>query len=159
MSPAVEKLKQLEQRLVAATGADRQLDAAIFNEMVDTTYPQVAFKEDNCFKLREYGRDVQCHDGWLIRRAGRLDDKYPGDLPRLSASLDAAVALCERVLPGWGYFLRKDEEGCNAALLYPHALRVTPGCGQHPTSPALALLLAIVRAVLATPPLSEPKEK
>lgn len=67
----------------------------------------------------------------------------------VSASLDAAVALVERVLPGWGYFIRRDEEGINASLLYPNALRVSPGCGQHKSSPALALCLALIRALIA----------
>jgi hypothetical protein len=56
----------------------------------------------------------------------------------------------ERALPGWGYFIRRDEDGCNAGLLYPVHNRVTPGCGQHPTSQAIALLIAALKAIAQT---------
>lgn len=62
-----------------------------------------------------------------------------------TTSIDAALALAERVLPGWGFFLRKDKDGCNCGLVYPEASFVTPGCGTSPT-PALALCIAILRA-------------
>lgn len=95
-TPPVEALVE---RLEKATGPDRDLDAAIFNAMPDAERPEIAYREDNCITLRQQGRDPQFHDGWLRRRADRPDDKYPNDLPRLTASLDAAVSLCERVLP------------------------------------------------------------
>lgn len=75
---------------------------------------------------------------FTVEDSGQVRDAF--------SSLDAAVALCERVLPGWGFFLRKDEDGCNVGMLYPVHNRVTPGSVRHPTSPALALCLAIVRA-------------
>ena len=61
-----------------------------------------------------------------------------------TASLDAAVALVERVLPG-GYW----EVRCNPMA----SVRVTgtsdPLFTAHAKSPALALLLACVRALIA----------
>lgn len=72
-------------------------------------------------------------------------DGKPRVLPRYTTSIDAALALAERVLPGWGFFLRKDRDGCNCGLVYPDASFVTPGCGSSPT-PALALCAAILKA-------------
>ena len=65
-----------------------------------------------------------------------------------TTSIDAALALAERVLPGFGFFLRKDKDGCNCGLVYPDAHFVTPGCGQSAT-PALALCIATLKASAA----------
>jgi len=67
-------------------------------------------------------------------------------LPPVTTSLDAALALAERVLPGFGFFLRKDKDGCNCGLVYPDGHFVTPGCGQAPT-PAIAMCIAILKAL------------
>lgn len=64
----------------------------------------------------------------------------------ITSSFDAALALAERVLPGWGFFLRSDKDGCNCGLVYPDAHFVTPGCGTAAT-PALALVAATLRAL------------
>lgn len=71
----------------------------------------------------------------------------------ITASIDAAVALVEKKLPGWGWYARKDSEGshgqgCFAGLTYPKHNNVTPGSATCAT-PALALIAALLRALIA----------
>lgn len=56
---------------------------------------------------------------------------------RVTSSVDAAIALAERVLPGWGWQVDK----CGAVLRSGHALFST----DHST-PAIALCIALLRA-------------
>ncbi len=60
-----------------------------------------------------------------------------GHIPAYTASVDAALALAERVLPGWHWQVDK----CGAVLRSGHALFST----DH-SVPAIALCIAILRA-------------
>lgn len=60
-----------------------------------------------------------------------------------TASLDAAVALCERVLPGWGWLRNPD-----GAMAVKPALGTGAAWSAHPI-PAIALLIAILTALEA----------
>ena len=92
---------------------------------------------------------------WRASASGLVGDPHTQYPSRpFTTSLDAALALAERVLPGWGFFLRKDKDGCNCGLVYPEASFVTPGCGSSPT-PALALCIAILKARQASNPTAE----
>jgi hypothetical protein len=82
-------LQELIDRVKAATGPDRELDHAI----------GVFFELSGADK----------HDGPHLRRIWRG--------PRLAASLDAALAFVERVLPGAEY---------NISTLYGHAMAELP---------------------------------
>jgi len=64
-------------------------------------------------------------------------------------SLDAAKALHEAVLPGWGWHIRQDEKdgSCHAHTLYPN-YRVSPGGVCLEGDPARAWLLAILEALI-----------
>lgn len=69
--------------------------------------------------------------------------KYDKSIPAYSASIDAAVALVERVLPGWTWTL---DSGSSTATLWeqdsaPEHLHQVRGA-----TPSLALCLAILRA-------------
>lgn len=91
----------------------------------------------------------------------RLDSLHGTDIhrdpPRLSQSLDAALALAERVLPGWhchiGNLPTSDDADHEphhkfAALLYqpePY-VRNRKDFMEHGATPALALCIAILRA-------------
>jgi hypothetical protein len=75
----------------------------------------------------------------------------PGDpgyeqKPSLTASLDAVVALCERLLPGWFWDLRQHSDGICEAMLRLKDGRAH-GSGYRPT-PALALLAALLEALV-----------
>ena len=126
-------LSALIARLEAAEVGSRELDAHV----------EVAAR---AFEAAKTGL---AREHWAVWRASSSGIVGDGATQYASApvttSLDAALALAERVLPGWGFFLRKDKDGCNCGLLYPDAHFVTPGCGSSPT-PALALVIAILRA-------------
>lgn len=70
----------------------------------------------------------------------------------VTSSLDAALALCERVLPGWRRQLSEDGPSAWwASVLMPDPKK--PGlagycCDTRP-SPALALLAAMLKALIA----------
>lgn len=116
-------LRALIERLEKLEGPDRQLDDAIL--------------------AYSYGTKPI---GFFL--PGSKIDK---EMPRLTASLDAAIALCERVLPGRGYgFLPGwTKDGAFAGVICADsgpvdllAATIAPG----PT-PALALLLATLKAL------------
>lgn len=92
-------------------------------------------------------RDLDCDidSEWLQDRSDGLEAEF-SPFPAYTASLDAAIALVEHVLPGWGYdFVKPAKEG-------PGRPRATVFLGDNlfageaPTPP-LALLLALMRAV------------
>ena len=92
---------------------------------------------------------------------GRYVDvrRYSCDGPRpltdckpLTASIDAAVAFAERVLPGCWYQIAKgklrDAEPLFGALILFGSDEVL-GAGEHPTSLPIAILIATLRALQA----------
>ena len=114
-------LSDLIARVRSATGPDRELDAEI---MFDLFAVPVGKKEDGgptgylcsednlswSFGIRFPGRDRAWFQGarnrtdgetLVIERDGANVLMNALRIPKLTASLDAAVALCERVLPGW----------------------------------------------------------
>lgn len=120
-------------RLEAAEAGSRELDGAVWYAIHE---PDV---QHGCLHVE------QTEQGPMEVLTCELGSKYADCVGNYTTSLDAALALAERALPGWGFFLRKDKDGCNCGLLYPDAHFVTPGCGSSPT-PALALVIAILRA-------------
>lgn len=123
---------ELVARLEVASGPDRQIDRQIAKAIDPTIWKRAT--------------------NWASMPCGAPPETIERDairwVPAYTESLDAALALAERVLPGWGFFLRKDNDGCNCGLVYPEASFVTPGCGTSPT-PALALCIAILKAAIS----------
>jgi hypothetical protein len=96
--------------------------------------------------------------GYVLEKRGkdRKEWFYPVDrewfyrdaiheLPRYTTSLDAALALAERVLPGWCWMIERHKNGTATAGLhewnaYREADRFTAN------TPALALCAAILKA-------------
>lgn len=65
---------------------------------------------------------------------------------RVTASLDAALALAERVLPGWRKFVEVVGDGRGSACVFlAHEAIDRPWF--HAPTPALALCIAILRAI------------
>lgn len=132
-------IKELIERLEKAACQDRELDVAI----------AVAI-DGYVLEKRERDRKL-----WLYREEsgpryyGRKDPEYgvSGEYPRLTSSIDATVALCERVLPEANcYGAAKDKTGWTA---FVSRNNVASGHwlveAEGPTAP-IALLLAILRA-------------
>ena len=83
--------------------------------------------------------------GVVYRGKDGIGHYAENNVPKWTASLDAALALVKRVLPGWGFYLRSDKEGHGCGLVYPDAFRVTP-CHCMGATPAIAMLLAMLKA-------------
>lgn len=120
-------------RLAAATGPDRELDDRIWAEMDE--------------------RDVREHNGRLLAKSRRapFDECVIGGgtpTPAYSSSIDATVALIERVLPGWEWQIGKYKGDMGQACLRrpdadePERLEFAP-------TPPLAACLALFRALEA----------
>lgn len=118
-------LSDLIARVEAATGPDREIDVAILRALPI---------EGGWFSV------WPDHLTWDSLDAGKF-------APPLTASLDAALGLAERVLPGvmWQVGFDPDDGSMCARLV-----TVPPPCAHvkanHDT-PALALCLAILKAV------------
>lgn len=114
-------------------------------------------------------READCEIAWVTEwdtqgsHGGLWRDAYPswrGDewrtnraannwgVPAYTASLDAAVALCERVLPGWGISLGINIKTYGAHIWKPGALG-PEFSGRH-SRPAIALVLATLKALEAS---------
>jgi len=131
-------LSDLIARLETASGPDRELDAAIHRLLAGSP-------TDHWYNFfGEWITDQNC--------------------PHISASIDAAVALAERVLPGWTWsiagcpedFLTDKDKPFSAELIGPVSWKVIDReVGEEPvyetahaqhSLPAIALLIAILKA-------------
>ena len=129
-----KSLLALKARLEAATGSSRELDAFIEDEIgVSSEYP---------------GSHLSV--GYKSRHA-----YLAATSPRYTASLDAAVALVERVfgkdLLAWdvGYAYNGGPYSGRIFLVYGAELSQAEAHESHPASAPLALLLALARALIA----------
>lgn len=119
MAGKAADLKALRGRLRAASGSDRELDIA-----VGGLWPNPPFNVSD--KVFRNAKPV---------------------CPFFTASIDAALALCERKLPGWGFVLTTNDDG---GFLFELCRNNTPGAGpdcEAPTAP-LAILLALLEAMI-----------
>lgn len=129
----------LLSRLQGLTSPDREVDALVL-----------------CALLAPAGSKVEkskFNDAWCIYEPRRWGPKpfalwekpNPWRTTQLTASLDAAVALCERVLPGWYWSV--DQRGI-AVVCEKHGEGAV-WCNDVETTPAIALLIAILTALEA----------
>lgn len=134
-------LEDLIERVEGATGPDREIEARLwclqegreFRKVIwsDYKYPD---GQKHWHSFRTNGGDVGCHS-----------------VPKFTASLDAALALCERVLPGVWWLIGRGkltaaEPEYGAQLMFGEDEVL--GVGEAPT-PAVALILALLRALLS----------
>lgn len=159
MERARADLPALLERVKAATQADRELDAALFNALVDDS-GRIAFKVSN-WSVEPGSRLDRYHDGWLYGKGET--DKYADNLPRYSASTDAALELVERLLPGWFVLFNtgsvapgagsKVDTRPRAELAEPIETKFGSGVGiraqVHGATPALAILAALLSALIS----------
>lgn len=123
-----EQLQSLLDRVREAEGADRAIDASLF-VLGEPSYASTGPMP-----------------GWIKEQeAGRDDFKV---IPRVTASIDAALALTERVLPGWCYKLVQ-ESGTYTFVVRdaPELAKVAASAvASKPTAP-LAILCAVLTAL------------
>jgi hypothetical protein len=118
-------LQDLEKRLSEATGADRWWTTA----------------EADDWTLAVFGPKATFTDWGMLIAA--------------FTSLDAAIALCERVLPDWHLCVQGVNKAWSARLNPTAYGKVGDGFANH-AFPALALCLAVVRALIAKDTKSQP---
>lgn len=125
----MKALKDLEKRLEEATGRDLELDADLWSIWDKRPLEGV------CSDAVIYKRDP--HD--------RIAFDAP---PPYTASLDAAVSLCERVLPGWWMMIVSEGKHGWSAQLGNGGHGIEGGWGRKPSA-ALAVCLVTVRILLS----------
>lgn len=116
--------------LEAAEAGSRELDAAVW-------------AASNGYELFE-------HDGAGWRYRMKPDDimrhERTGYISPYTTSIDAALALAERVLPGWRKFVEVVGDGRGSACVFlAHEAIDRPWF--HAPTPALALCISILRAI------------
>ena len=113
-------LRALRDRLDKATGPDWELDEALSIIFYPNVFAE-AEKVNGVWKHKRFNAMIQ--------------------IGYLTSSIDAAVALFERVLPGWSWGI-----GSDGASIWMNATKL---CFESDGQPALALCRAIVAAMIA----------
>lgn len=141
-------IPSLIARVERAEGPDRELDAALYVALIK---PDQRPDDLRYFRLPHISMDhmEMCAPGtyWLKQRSGAS----LLTAPTYTASLDAALALVERVLPGCVWVVGQDW----GAILTPRGARASIGYGKidiadvYAPTPTLALILALLRAMEA----------
>lgn len=135
----MSELQALRERVEKAEGPDRSIDGDIVVQL------GLADRYRNW-----YEHQPETDDEWQMLVSGKWVS-----LPAFSASIDAAVALIERKLPGYGFeVLASDRDSYRAAVWPWISSRGTRAQIGHQHSyaktPALALIAALLSALEST---------
>jgi hypothetical protein len=141
-SPSPDIVGLLE-RVEAATGPDRELDyeLALYEKAPDWR-KRKPWKQTN-----GWAKPDVASTSWAVLFYDGGGNALP--VPQYTASLDAALALCERVLPGWVVQLETWRDPAATARLAEWNIGEAEHEGHARTLP-LALLAALLRALLET---------
>lgn len=120
-----EGIRGLLERVERATGPDAQLDEAL------TAFGEGAERVEDATFDHKHG---YARDGFWVSI---------GPIKPFTASIDAAFALVERLLPGSNYGVDKTDEGDELTWFDATA---GEGFAQHNTAP-LAILCALLKAL------------
>lgn len=124
------KLEALLNRVVKATGPDRELDHLVHDQAVEPIGSRM-------YNTKENGGSFIAAD--VVA-------------PSYTASIDAALALVERVLPGWFWRVGHSTLYAGWATVYREHPNNTTGDGEHfaeAKSAPLAILAALLKALVA----------
>lgn len=135
MTADLARIEELIGRVEAASGPDRALDRDI----------AVATGVLHVDASREEGRQlyrIENDGSWTF---GGLGDNIL--IRPVTASVDAALALIERGLPGWSWCI--DCDGCVLARVAPPEIALNGAniIEAEGKTPALALVLALLKAL------------
>lgn len=142
----MSEIDMLIERVKGLSGPDREVDGLIFG-WLHNTEPCGTFMcgfDEEKFQFRhpddpKEGR----YRAWYVKGV---------DLPSYTGSIDAAVALVERVLPGAWYLLGKGKIRAGEPLYGVQIMFGSDeviGEGEHDASLALAATLALLKAIQA----------
>lgn len=141
----VSDLSALLGRIEGA-GADRELDAALC-----AYFRLLSPRAERERWAREWsGPIIAKGDRVYLSHADGRADGLSCDARLLTASLDAALALCARVLPGWFVGLQQNRHHNKPTDWTAYVERSTKN--EHEATsptPALALLAAMLKALIA----------
>lgn len=127
-NPLIKKLRD-------ATGPSRELELEVWEALGRCAHR-------NCSV--EY---VQSDSDWTCDDCGADTNGMNNKVPRISSSLDAALALADEVLPDAGWLVGNELGECDAELFTKAGARIGgKRCRGHHKSPAIALLIAILQA-------------
>ena len=134
-------MRDLIERVEKATGPDRELDIAIF----EAAHPKGTLTGSGWLWTRREIAPAGLVWYWLDRK--KLTQ--PDFVENYTASIDAALALVEKVLPGWRrqFFERSDGSGWTARLISPTRDMVSTDELKACPSAPLAILLALLRSI------------
>ncbi|MGX9980647.1 hypothetical protein [Methylobacterium fujisawaense] len=137
----IETLKGLLERVKAAEKADRQLDRDICKALLPAEKERGYY---NWLGMRPKGENLPASAYWV-------NNSYV-----VTASVDAALALMERVLPGWdAHIYRDDDDGGRfaAEMVWPPGTDIGEAGdyemdGRHAATRALAIVEGILASKL-----------
>lgn len=138
-------LSSLISRVEKATGPDRGLDAEISAVLEPHLFDAPGFTPERPIPSFRYdpSENVIRFDG-----GGIMDVRF---FPPVTSSIDAAVSLAERVLPGWGWGIThgSEKEEDIQGNVFPKQVPMPAhlDCYGYHRVPAIALVLATLRAV------------
>lgn len=155
-TPLVERLRGLIERLEKLEGPDREVDAMIW--CLDHGFRFIRISDDNDYSPAyrdvepgpqyKAGGHSKTGSGYLIfydpspsvHPHRRHHYQLMGNWTSYTASLDAVVALVERVLPGWKWRVSSNQG---------EVFQRDPECGHdgYAATPAIALVIATLRAL------------
>lgn len=127
--------------LEGLTEPSREVDALI---LAWSENRSVRYEDGNLLAKSKHAPYDECVLGWID--PGKHDRNFTPQSekqPRFTASLDAAIALVERVLPGWDYIIGHTNGGLT---IYAQVGSREMYFG---ATPAIALCIALLRALEA----------
>lgn len=129
---SLDTLRDLQRRVAAASGPDREIDAGVW--CFERGYVLRAWNTNTVF-WSKVADGMQFNGNDMMRI-----------VPRYTASLDAAVALLNRVLPGWWWALGVSMSGFSTKVgeTIFHDKSEGDGC-----LPPLALCSALLSALIS----------
>jgi hypothetical protein len=138
-------MSDLIARLEAGEGADRELN----RDLHEAITGECVHRETKSYFIED-GNDYD--SGFTCVKCG--EDTYGHKIPPYTSSLDAAIALVEKMLPGWDWYVRHatsadgDARYGNAQIWRPCDPRddEAPRHWANHNEPVRALLIALLRS-------------
>lgn len=143
-------MNDLLARIEAAEGPSREIDLALANLLVFSEPHRLisshvsGWSHDFAYPESELPLGGDEYHGW----AKALNHMIAQPVERYTSSIDAALALCERVLPGchWSVSNAAVRPRANVWMASPISRGISPPPHSSAATPALALLAALLKA-------------